>query len=253
MVDDSSTIALNRLAINAALNCEWEKALIHNKQLLKVEPDNVACLNRLAKAYSELGKYSLARKTYHQVLSLDPYNAIAQKNLKKISAFKKNVEMTNGASNNNYKASAILPSFFLEEPGITRVVNLTKVAEPKKILMLSSGQLVNLVEKNRGISVTDHNNQYLGALPDDTAHHLRRLIQGGNKYQALVKSVKSNGIALLIREMHRSKKFKNQASFLGESKILSYSSDHLALLTDDSEDDPDQANTSDELGYNQPD
>lgn len=252
MVDDSSTTTLNRLAVNAALNCEWEDALTHNKQILKIEPDNTACLNRIAKAYSELGKYTLARKAYHQVLTLDPYNAIAQKNLKKISAFKKNVEKGNGHSS-SYKPSAILPSFFLEEPGITKVVNLTKVAEPKKILMLSSGQLVNLIEKNRGISITDQNNQYLGALPDDTAHHLRRLIQGGNKYQALIKSVKSNGITLLIREMFRSKKFRNQASFLGESKTLSYSSDHLAILTDDSEDDPEQTGSSDDLGYNQPD
>ncbi|MBI2596471.1 tetratricopeptide repeat protein [Candidatus Daviesbacteria bacterium] len=233
---------LERLAIDAALSCQWEKALEYNKEIKKTEPENVECLNRLAKAYFELGKYLQAKKIYQEVLKLDPYNLIAQKNLKKAGAFKKNA----GAKNIPIQV-AISPSLFLEEPGITKLVSLIKVAEPQRLLTLSAGSLVNLIPKNRGISVTDGNNLYLGVLPDDTAHHLLKLIKGGNKYQALIKSVKPNGLTLLVRETFRSKKFKNQPSFLDNAKILIYSSHNIPLDPDSLPLENDDSLTSEEL------
>lgn len=231
MADDSSTSNLHRQAINAALKCEWEQALLSNKQILEIEPENVDCLNRLAKAHIELGEYSEAKKIYQLVLSLDAYNTIAQKNLLRISAFKKD-----GIKSNHTAPMSISPSFFLEEPGFTKLVVLIKLAEPQRILILSAGMMVNLVPKNRGISVTDMNNQYVGALPDDTSHHLLRLIKGGNKYTAYIKSIKASKVTILIREVFRSKKFKNQASFLDSSRPLTFSSDHLSLIANGNQD-----------------
>jgi hypothetical protein len=120
---------------------------------------------------------------------------------------------------------------FLDEPGTTKSVNLVKVAEPQKLLVLSAGSFVNMVVKNRGISITDGSGRYLGAMPDDTAHHILRLINGGNKYQAYIRQVKPNGLTILVREVFRSKKFKNQASFLDETKLLTFSSDTLGFDT----------------------
>lgn len=231
MMDDSSTLSLHRQAISAALNCEWDNALQINKELIKTEPENVDCLNRLAKAYMELGKYSQAKKICEEVLVLDPYNTIAQKNLTKVNSFKKNSKANhNGVHEAQKVGIAITPDLFLEEPGTTKMVNLIKVAEPQKLLVLFPGQAVNLVTKNKGIFVTDSATQYLGVLPDDTGFHLRKLIAGGNKYMAIIKSIKANGITILIREIFRSKKFKNQASFLNDSKALSYSSDNISPL-----------------------
>lgn len=225
---DDSTSNLHRLAINAALTSNWDQAIDYNRELIKTEPENVDCLNRLAKAYLELGKYSSAKKIYNEVLKLDPYNTIAQKNLKKVTSFKvgQNDNIKSPTQNN---AKALNPSSFLEEPGKTKIVTLVKAAEPNKLVLLSAGHEVNLVTKNRGISVTDADNQYLGVLPDDTAHHLLKLIRGGNKYQALIKAFKANSLTLLIREVYRSKKFKNQASFLDSSRILTYSSDNILI------------------------
>lgn len=241
MVDDSSTSNLHRLAIDAALKCQWSEALEINKQIIKLDPENVDCLNRLAKAYMELGKYALAKKSYEDALKLDPYNTIAEKNLKKVSSFKKN-GLVNGHANGIDSASAISmnPEFFLEEPGTTRLVNLIKCAEPSKLLTLSPGQVVNLVIKNKAVYITDSGNQYLGVLPDDTGFHLRKLINGGNKYMSLIKAIKSNGLTILIREVYRSKKFKNQASFLDQAKVLNYSSDNISLLTKEMEDAPEE-------------
>lgn len=238
MVDDSpSNSNLHRSAIDAALRSNWDQALELNKQIIKDEPENVDCLNRLAKACLELGKLTLAKKFYEEALRIDPYNTIAQKNLKKVSNFKKNGQ--NGLDS-SVKNIPISPDLFLEEPGTTRLINLIKVAEPQKLMTLSHGQMVNLSAKNKGVYITDSSNQYLGVLPDDTGFHLRKLIDGGNKYIALIKSIKANGLTILIREVYRSKKFKNQASFLSDAKVLSYSSENIAALTKELEDAPEE-------------
>lgn len=225
MVDDF-TQRLQRQAIDAAINSKWDEALAINHQLLATQPENIECLNRIAKAHFELGDFNQAKKFYNDVIKIDPYNTIAQKNLKRVTTIKKSGE---GMLNTG---TMIHPSMFIEEPGMTKSVNLVKSAEPQKLLTLSSGQIVLLVQKKNGVVVTDQRNQYLGALPDDIGHHMLRLLEGGNEYQALIKSVKSNSLVILIRETFRSKKFKNQASFLDESRPFSYSSDNLTLATD---------------------
>lgn len=235
MNNEESTENLNQMAIDCALSGKWDQAEEINQQLLELEPTNTQHLNRLAKAKFELGKFSECKKIYNQVLEIDPYNTIAQKNLKKISAIKKDGVLKNGSN-----ASGISASLFYEEPGITTLVTLVKVAEPQKLVALSPGSVVNLNVKKRGISVTDNSGAYLGAFPDDSAFHLMRLMDGGNKYQVIVKSVKSNSVTVLVREIFRSKRFKNQASFLQDAKLMAYSSDNIPLMdgsntTDDSE------------------
>lgn len=201
---------LSQLAIEAALSSNWQDALKLNKKILKVEPQNVDALARLARVNMELGKFNLAKKFYSEVLKYDPYNPIAIKNLKIIKSFKSN------SQNPNRNGSVQLsPSLFLQEPGKTKVVSLLKVAEPQKLSQAFCGMKVEIIIKNRKITITDFEGKYLGVLPDDVSYHLLRLIKGGNKYEFFIKSIKVNGLAVLIRETFRSKRFKNQASFLG--------------------------------------
>ncbi len=237
ITNDEALISLANKAIEAALVFDWNKAIEINKEITKVTPENVDCLNRLARAYFEIGKYQQAKKIYQQVLELDPYNTIAQKNLKKAASFKKN-EIQNEDYKDHQTATAISPALFLEEAGVTKVVSLIKVAEPQRLSKLYSGIMVSLVAKNRGVSITDQEGHYLGVLPDDTGHLLLRLIKGGNKYQALIKSVKTNGLTILIREVFRSKRFKNQPSFLDSSSISTYSSDNISISFDEVVEDP---------------
>ena len=208
---DDSSFNLSREAIDAALSSDWEKAIKLNTKLIKETSEDVDALNRLAHAYFELCNYKLAKKYYSLALDIDSYNPIAIKNLKILQSFKK----INGQKpiNGNHHAK-ISPSLFLQEPGKTKVVALLKVAEPQKISKAYCGMCVTLISKNRGITVTDENGSYLGVLPDDTAHRLIRLIKGGNRYLAFIKSIKVNGMSILIREVYRSPRFKNQPSFL---------------------------------------
>lgn len=225
MIDETtSPEILHKKAIDAAISCNWQNAISLNKQILTLEPDNTEVLNRLAKALFEMGSYSQARKIYHQVLELDPYNTIAEKNLKKVTTLKKD-----GVSNSSNSMS-LSPGMFLEEPGVTTLVNLVKVAEPQKLLKLSPGTVVSLVPKKRGVSVTDSSNSYLGAFPDDSAFHLLKLLKGGNKYMSIIKSIRPNGLTVLIREIYRSKKFKNQASFLDENRVVAFSSENIPFI-----------------------
>jgi hypothetical protein len=229
MNDEVAASTLNKQAINAALGCRWQEALEINLKLKALEPENTEYLNRLAKANFELGKYTEAKKLYQEVLKLDPYKTMAEKNYKRISAIKKDSDAPNNAQ------ITISASSFLDEPGTTKSVNLVKVAEPQRLLVLSVGTIVNIVPKNRGISITDQNDRYLGAMPDDISFHIMKLIKGGNKYEAFIRAIKPNGLTVLIREIYRSKKFKNQASFLDETRLLAFTSDSMPFVPEDKE------------------
>lgn len=205
---------LQQQAIKAALEARWEDALNLNNQILKIESTNVDALNRIARAHFELGDYTQAEKNYKAALDIDQYNPIAQKNLKIIQTFKKSGAKQDKKPIANNHITSISPSLFLNEPGKTKIVNLLKVAEPQKLSQAYCGMPVELSIKSRGISAVDGQGRYLGVLPDDISFQLLRLMKGGNKYFACVKAVKVNGLSLLIRETYRSKKFRNQPSFL---------------------------------------
>lgn len=232
-MDHPSPATLSDKAIEAAIDCRWEEALRLNRQIIKTDPGNVDALNRQARVYMELNKFNLAKKYYQESLKFDPYNPIAIKNLKIIKSFKAD----NGPyvpTNGHHRLS---PSLFLQEPGKTKVVSLLKVAEPKMLSRAFCGMQVNMVLKNRKVIIVDSLGSYFGVLPDDICHHLLRLLRGGNKYDLFIKSIRINALSVLIRETYRSKRFKNQPSFL-ENMNYQLSSD--IITTRDSEEDDEE-------------
>lgn len=211
MDQSSLPSSLTQLAIDAALDLRWSDALKLNKQIIKIDPQNIDALGRLGRAYMELGKKNLAKKYYSQVLKFDPYNPIALKNLKIIKSTRLYPSPHAHIPNGEPRVGAML---FLQEPGKTKVVNLLRVAEPQKLSQTYCGMKVGIAIKNRKVVILDFYGGYLGALPDDICHHLIRLIHGGNKYELFIKSVRVNSLSVLIKEIFRSKRFKNQPSFL---------------------------------------
>src|SRR5215471_7780238 len=73
------------LAIQQALASQWEEAVITNKNILNLFPNEPDAYNRLGKAFSELGQYAEARQAYSQTLKYSPNNTIARKNLGRLS------------------------------------------------------------------------------------------------------------------------------------------------------------------------
>lgn len=242
-MDDSSiqSLSLHQQAIDAALDSRWEEALKINKKIIKDDPQNIDALNRQARAYMELGNCNLAKKYYSQTLKIDPYNPIALKNLKMMKSFKSNGQSFVSCSNGKLSAS-----LFLQEPGKTKMVSLLKVAEPQKLSHAFCGMKVEMIIKNRKITIVDLNGNYLGVLPDDINHHLIRLFKGGNKYELFIKSVRVNSLSVIIKETFRSKRFKNQPSFLEYSDI-STTTNLLTSLDRNSEDNTEEVEEEQEI------
>jgi len=191
-------------AIEATLEGDWEKAIKLNKSLIDEDPNDIEALNRMALAYTVLGKPKKAKKTYEDVLTIDSLNSIALKNLEKI---KKDSGNTDGSN-----ITIQVNNIFLEESGKTKVVELINLAQPEILLTLRTGQLVNIAEKRLKIFVSQEK-KYIGVLPDDIGKRLIKHIKGGNKYEAYVKSATLQNVGIFIRELKRVAKFKDQPSF----------------------------------------
>jgi len=207
---------LERQAIKAAMVGAWDQAIELNQKILKIDPQNIPALNRLGRALAEKGCLQLAQKTYRRVLSIDRYNLIAKRNLKRLADQKKTKETAPPVKTSTPGA------VFIEEPGKTKTVKLVRLATPAVLSRLNSADEVCLIPKKHTISVTHSDGTYLGALPDDLSHRLLRFIRGGNQYQAFVKTVDRQTLEIFIRETKRASRFRNTPSFT--SPLISASS-----------------------------
>ncbi len=193
-------------AVRAALEGRWKDAVSENLAALKDNPKDTDILNRLGRAYLETGQKTKALTTYQQVLKLDKFNTIAQKNLVII----KNTKVLPNKSSSGMGAS--LP-VFLEEPGVTKTLSLIRLGDTNLLSNLYPGDEVKIVSREHSVCVLNADNQYLGRLPDDLSSRLRVFIQAGNTYQAWIRSVAPGVVKIFIKEIERSKQFKQTPSF----------------------------------------
>ncbi|MFC1646784.1 tetratricopeptide repeat protein [Patescibacteria group bacterium] len=205
-------------AVQAALSHNWKKAIKINNALLKSDKDNIGILNRLGFAYLNIGKSLEAKKMFQKVKKLDPYNQIADKNLRKLES-SKNTKFTELENDCNDEISPLL---FIEEPGVTKIVTCINTAPKQIIASIRCGQDVFMKVKNHVVEIRDIQNRYLAALPDDLSFRLNKLISAKNKYHVLIKNVDKKTITIFIREISRGKKFINQPSFISTQLTGSY-------------------------------
>ncbi|KKR29029.1 MAG: hypothetical protein UT61_C0037G0002 [Candidatus Woesebacteria bacterium GW2011_GWA1_39_8] len=194
-------------AISLALSGNWQGALKINEEILKENPSDVDALNRLARAYSETGNFRKAKETAQKVLKIDPFNTIATKSIEKWKGLKKGETYSQKPSN---------PHYFLEEPGKTKILTLIHAGSPKVLAKLDSGDEIHLNTHSHRVCVQTVNGKYIGRLPDDLSARLRKLIQLGNTYQVIVKSVNTHEAKIFIRETYRAPSLKDVPSFSAE-------------------------------------
>jgi len=209
---------LSDTAVTAALSQDWQKAIAVNKEILESLPKNIEALNRLGFAYLKTGKIPLGKQMFEKVLKIDPYNRIAQNNIKKITGMKKSCIDT-------IRDCPISPLLFLEEPGKTRIVECINVASAQMLSTLSCGQEVFFKLKKHSIDIRDSKGVYIGALPDDLSFKLLIFIKGGNSYSIHIKHTGKSSASIFIRELKRGKKFQSQSSFSGAANYIPYSRD----------------------------
>lgn len=210
---------LHHAAINSALSHDWKKAILLNEDILDTENNNLDALSRLAYAYTKLGKTLKAKKLYKQILELDPYNLIVQKNLDRLKLMPKSKRDVVDYRN----IPQISPRIFIEEPGKTKTINLTNLAPYNILSRIHIGDTVYLNPKKHTIEVRDENKNYIGALPDDISYRLNVYIKDGNIYHICVKNFQKKCVTIFLREIKRGKKMRSQPTFLPQKDLSSLS------------------------------
>ncbi len=193
------------IAIQATLSGDWKTAINLNKSLLEENPNDVEALNRMALAYTIMGKSKPAKDAYQKVLEIDPLNSIALKNLKKIT--------NDPPKEPNDGINIQVNNTFLEETGRTKVIELINLAQAEILLTLQTGQAVDLSVKRLKVFISQ-GKKYIGVLPDDIGKRLIKFMNGGNKYEAFVKSATHQNVSIFVRELKRATKYRDQPSFI---------------------------------------
>jgi len=226
-------------AIDLAMQGRWQEAVAVNKEIMENFPDDVDTYNRLGRAYMELGDYAQAREAYSQTVELDPYNAIAGKNLRRLSYLKEPVSP-------GVESDKVEPQHFIEEIGKAGVVNLYDLA-PKEIrARIVAGDRAYLKVDGSSLTVENSRGEYLGQVAPRLAQRLARLMMGGNKYTAAVVSSREDMMTVIIREVYQDLSQVGRLSFppKGLEEVRPYVGDKILKLDAEHEE-----GTEEESGY----
>lgn len=176
-------------AIHAALNCDWERAIELNTQILKSDENDLSARLRLANALFESGKIPEAKKQAKNVLSLDPQNSMAKKCFEKCNT----TGLTPQANTTRTNLRA-----FLETPGKTNLVKLIHLGEPKILARLHSGEELKVSITAHKVVIESNAGAHVGRIPDDVA--LRMVTNKKAQFWAAVKSATPSEVSVLLHE-----------------------------------------------------
>ncbi|PKB68507.1 MAG: hypothetical protein BZY81_01915 [SAR202 cluster bacterium Io17-Chloro-G4] len=236
---------LGRDAIDLALKGEWERATEVNRAILELFAGEVEAMNRLGKAYMELGKYDEAREVLGNVIRIAPYNNIAKKNLVRLES----LGSSQAATTEGRKAGSA-PHMFIEESGKSGTTVLRKTAPSETTARIAPNEPASLVVENSNLNVYSRDGEYLGQVEPKLGQRLVRLMGGGNEYDAAIVSVKQQGMSVIIRETYRHSSLQNVCSFpsktKGEHRVYLGQNLISQIREDDLEDDDDDENVIDE-------
>lgn len=182
------------LAISLAMRNRWEEAVLANRTILELFPEEVEAYNRLGKALTELGRYHEAVVSYRSALELDPNNTIARRNMARLSQAPK-VERVPAD-----KRDGVDPRLFIEETGKTGFADLVQPASNEVLARVSPGDRVNLKVTGPNLIVETARGEYLGRVQPRLALRLTNLTKGGNQYDAAITSVNHGNVRIIIKE-----------------------------------------------------
>jgi tetratricopeptide (TPR) repeat protein len=210
-------------AIALAMQGRWREAVAANQEIIASFPSDVDAYNRLGRAYIELGEYSPAKEAYGRAIELDPYNVIAQKNLRRLSYLG---EAVVGAEADSDRAE---PQYFIEETGKAGVVNLYHLAPREILARMVAGDRVYLKVDGSGLTVENGRGEYLGQVEPKHGQRLIKLMGGGNQYTAAIVSSAEDRVLVIIREVYQDPSQTGVLSFppKGGESLRPYISDKM--------------------------
>lgn len=196
-----------RQAIDLAMQSRWQEAVAVNRSIVESFPTDMDAYNRLGRALTELGEFAEAREAYGRALELDPRNAIARKNLSRLSLLRVKRQATKA------EHRQIAPHLFIEERGKAGIVSLDNPAPREVLARMLAGDQVELRVKGARLVVEDRQGTYLGQVETPHAARLVKLIQGGNKYSAAIASLDGGGVKVAIKEVYQHPSQAGRLSF----------------------------------------
>jgi hypothetical protein len=219
-------------AIDLAMQSRWQEAVEVNKEIIGSFPEDVDTFNRLGRAHMELGNFALAKEAYRQSVKLDPYNAIANRNLRRLNDLKETVKTA-------VETDKVEPQQFIEEIGKAGVVGLIELAPKEKRALTVAGDKASLKIEGSSLVVENGQGEYLGRVEPKHAQRLIRLILGGNKYSAVVVKSTADGMTVMARETFQHPSQAGKLSFppRGMEEFRPYVGDKLLKIPEDEEED----------------
>jgi hypothetical protein len=210
----------SKQAIALAMQGRWREAVSANQEIIASFPHDVDAYNRLGRAYIELGDYAQAKEAYQRTIEFDPYNIIAQKNLRRLPY------LGEGGSAGSDRAE---PQQFIEETGKAGVVSLYRLAPPELLARMAAGNKVYLKRDGPGLNVTNARSDYLGQVEPRHAQRLIKLMEGGNQYTAAIVSAAEDRVLVIIREVYQDPSQAGLLSFppRGGESLRPYLSDKM--------------------------
>ena len=183
-------------AIALAMQSRWSDAVETNLAILGDFPGDLEAYNRLGKSFTELGRISEAKDAFRRALEVSPHNAIARKNMDRLTQLG-DEEPPSGPK------SGLSRHAFIEESGKAALTSLVSLSSSKVLLKMTPGRTVQLKEAAHGLTVEDPDREYLGLIEPRLASRLIKLMRGGNRYEATVTSVGEQELTLIVREVYQ--------------------------------------------------
>jgi len=226
------------LAVKQAQEGQWVEAVVTNKNILNLFPQEPDALNRLGKAHSELGQYTEARQAYSQTLKYSPKNTIAKKNFDRLSLLQEAPTQTQHTG-----VERIDPRLFIEETGKTGITDLINLAQPSVLATVGVGDRVQLYVIGHTLLVRNTAGEDIGQVEPRLANRLINFMEGGNRYAAAILAMEPGQVRLIIREEYQHPNMFGKVSFPSQGSgdtIRAYIKD--SVLRYDREDDDELGN-----------
>jgi len=246
---------LSKEAIDLALQGRWEEAESVNRDIIERFPTDFEAYNRLGRALTELGDFDQAKKAYFKALKLAPENAIAKKNVARLTSLSESMATLSSnpqeASTWRPQARRVALDLFITEMGKAGVVNLHNVASRNILAKMGFGDQVYLEERGQHLVVETEGGEYLGKVEPRQGLRLIQLMRGGNRYDAVILNVEKDKVQVIIKEVYQ------HPSQVGRPSFLVKATEHLrthikesllrrGIITDESEASPEPGYSEEE-------
>jgi len=209
---------LSKEAIDLALQGRWEEAEVVNRDIIEKFPSDVEAYNRLGRALTESGDFDRAKEAYFKALELAPDNAIAKKNLARLTSLSESMATLRSdpqkASSQRTQTRRVALDLFITEMGKAGVVNLHNVASGKVLAKMGFGDQVHLEARGQHLIVASQSGEYLGEVEPRQGLRLIKLMRGGNRYDVAILNVEEDTVHVIIKEVYQHPSQAGRPSFL---------------------------------------